>query len=149
MNAELAELLQIFGKGQCAQPGCGFLRQVGKPKCDRCHRNARINPIVVGSRIPCGAGMPQPSQDVDPASQEVETPATFDTNRPPLRASVTEVPNVPDGWQERIRAIPPTTLIHIQPTLRIRAAHEFELICSGMADGFDEWAAIGEGFFKL
>ena len=140
----LCETLGQLDRGVCASAGCGALRLRTSATCKHCGKREAVRRADPSDRIP---GELPPAVD-DPLSG-VPNPSRPETLPHAVSSVIGAAPDLPVGWLERVRALPPHTRRYIPASLRPRFIDIDVRTLSGAIDGVASWSALAEAWPKL
>ena len=142
IDQDMVLLLRALDRGVCSDRLCGGFRRVGSRQCNRCSATTRLRPPQVGDVVqgPPGAAV-QGTQATD-HSQGVSH-ATL-----PQTQTMEDVA-LPNDFTNRVRRLPPNTLVHIPVASRAKMASLTAECLEGMAANKAGWRLLEDPNFCL
>ena len=119
--------LRGYGRGVCAAPGCGHIRPLSQRACPQCS----------------AAAPPRAPREEDRVRGAARALAAA---LPPLHADSQEDRA---AWLERVRGLPPGTLLHVPVAFRARLAMVAASTLEGVVNGDAEACALEQARSKL
>eukprot|EP00973_Karenia_brevis_P080553 11176207-Karenia_brevis.AAC.1 len=141
IDEAMLTVLRGIDRAVCTGDSCRCIRRIGTRQCHRCNESRPLRPLVLGDIIPGGRGVPLRTQPTQPPTQQ-------DNGANAMRTVEGDIV-LPVGFSERVRRVPPNTLVHIPVPQRLRMAKIATSCWEGMAAGLPGWCKLEEARSKL
>ncbi len=147
------DVLRDLERAVCSHHACGALNRIGVRRCNRCDRAVVLRTLQAGDVIPGPRGTSQPAAaPADDSVMQADDEAAPDENPhqagQAARSGIEDVV-LPDDWDQRVRMLPPSSLVHVQISFRRRHAEAWIQTLEGMAAKLPGWCRLEEARTRL